>query len=31
LHGGEGQNSREAFQALSASEKKKLIQFLESL
>jgi CxxC motif-containing protein (DUF1111 family) len=31
LHGGEGQSSREAFQNLSDSDKRKLIQFLESL
>ncbi|MGQ0829050.1 MAG: di-heme oxidoredictase family protein [Bacteroidota bacterium] len=31
LHGGEGQNSNNAFQNLSESEKKKLIKFLESL
>lgn len=31
LHGGEGQTSRENFQSLSESDKKKLIKFLESL
>jgi CxxC motif-containing protein (DUF1111 family) len=31
LHGGEGQSSKAAFEALSAEEKKQLIQFLESL
>jgi CxxC motif-containing protein (DUF1111 family) len=31
LHGGEGMESKEKFQSLSAEEKKKLIQFLESL
>jgi CxxC motif-containing protein (DUF1111 family) len=31
LHGGEASASREAFQSLTADEKKKLIQFLESL
>lgn len=31
LHGGEGNQSRESFQQLTADEKKKLIQFLESL
>lgn len=31
LHGGEGQNSKAAFEALSAEQKKQLIQFLESL
>jgi CxxC motif-containing protein (DUF1111 family) len=31
LHGGEAQSSREGFQALSESDMKRLIQFLESL
>jgi len=31
LHGGEGNQSRESFQQLTSDEKKKLIQFLESL
>jgi CxxC motif-containing protein (DUF1111 family) len=31
LHGGEGTTSREGFQSLSADDKRKLIQFLESL
>ena len=31
LHGGEGQNSREAFLNLSDGDKKKLVKFLESL
>ena len=31
LHGGEGNQSRESFQPLTTDEKKKLIQFLESL
>ena len=31
LHGGEGQSSKATFEALSAEEKKQLIQFLESL
>ncbi len=31
LHGGEGQASKEAFEALTADGKKQLIQFLESL
>ena len=31
LHGGEANQSRESFQQLTADEKKKLIQFLESL
>lgn len=31
LHGGEGQASKEAFEALSANQQKQLIQFLESL
>ncbi|MEQ8425139.1 MAG: di-heme oxidoredictase family protein, partial [Cyclobacteriaceae bacterium] len=31
LHGGEGQNSKESFESLTALEKQQLIQFLESL
>lgn len=31
LHGGEGQASKEAYEALTADQKKQLIQFLESL
>jgi CxxC motif-containing protein (DUF1111 family) len=31
MHGGEGQNSRDIYQTLPASEKRKLIAFLESL
>ncbi|MEX2564346.1 MAG: di-heme oxidoredictase family protein, partial [Cyclobacteriaceae bacterium] len=31
LHGGEGQNSREAYNALPEAERQKLITFLESL
>jgi len=31
MHGGEGKKSKEAFEALTAEQKKQLIQFLESL
>jgi len=31
LHGGEAQNSKALYQALSPQEKQQLIQFLESL
>ena len=31
LHGGEGQNSRDQFQALSLTEKEAILEFLKSL